>query len=144
MVLSYGYCGWQNQQWHQHVPPSLAVFMAMAVCQCDMKHIAQCNMSRVTPEATGCRHRATTCSVLPQRLPRQQANKQQSTNTPKKLAVSMGMAMRRYAPARIAQWRRSRALLEATGRRHWASIAANRSHWTCICQFFMSFLIVDS
>jgi hypothetical protein len=23
MVLSYCYCGWQNSQWHQRVPPSL-------------------------------------------------------------------------------------------------------------------------
>jgi hypothetical protein len=30
---------------------------------------------------------ATTCSVLPQQPPGQQANKQQSTNTPKKLAI---------------------------------------------------------
>jgi hypothetical protein len=62
--------------------------------------IAQCGMSRATPEATGCRHRATTCSVSPQRLPGQQANKQKLTNTPKKLAVLMAAAVRRYNTAR--------------------------------------------
>ncbi len=70
------------------------------------------------PEATGCWHRATTCSVLPQWPPGQQAHKQQSTNTPAKMAISMVRAMSRYVTACIAQWRRSRALLEATGRRH--------------------------
>jgi hypothetical protein len=55
--------------------------------------IAQCGMSRATLEATGCRHWATTHSVLPQRPPEQQANKQQSTNTPKKLAMLMAAAV---------------------------------------------------
>jgi hypothetical protein len=45
----------------------------------------------------------TTCSVLPQRPPGQQANKQQSTNTPSKLAILMVTAVRRYVTARIAQ-----------------------------------------
>jgi hypothetical protein len=88
-------------------PP--AVLMAMAVCQNDTDGIAQCGMSRATPEATGRHHRVTTCYVLPQRPPGQQANKQQSTITPKKVAVLMAMAMRWYVTARIAQWRRSRA-----------------------------------
>jgi hypothetical protein len=44
-----------------------------------------------------------TCSVLPQRPPGQQANKQQSTNTPKKVAILMAMAMRWYVTAHIAQ-----------------------------------------
>jgi hypothetical protein len=79
-------------------------------------------MSTATPEATGHQHRATTCSVLPQQLPGQQAYKQQSTNTPAKLAILMAMAMRRYVTVRIAQWRRFRASLEATGHRHRASI----------------------
>ncbi len=86
---------------------------------------AQCGMSRATSEATGRCHRATTCSVLPQRPPEQQANKQQSTNTPKKVAMLMAEAVHQYNTARIAQWRRSRALLEATGCRHWASIMSN-------------------
>ncbi len=139
MVLSYGYCGWQNQQWHQHVPPLLVVLMAMAVRQCDTKHIAQWSMSRVTLEATGCRHWATTCSVLPQRLPGHQANKQQSTNTPTKLAILMAMAMHRYVTTQIAWWRRSKALLEATGCHHWASIMSDNIKWTWQRRLFLMF-----
>ncbi len=139
MVVSYGYCGWQNQQWHQHVPLLLAVLMAMAVLRCNRKHIAQWSMSRVTMEATGCQYRATTCSVLPQQPPGQQANKQQSKNTPTKLAILMAMAMRRYVTACIAWWRRSKALLEATGRHHWASIMSNNIKWTWLRQLFLMF-----
>jgi hypothetical protein len=77
--------------------------MATAVRWSNTDGIAQCGMSRATPEATGRRHQATTCYVLPQRPPGQQANKQQSTNTPKRVAVLMAMAMRRYVTACIAQ-----------------------------------------
>ncbi len=82
-------------------------------------------MSRATPEATGCRHRATTCAVLPQWPPGQQANKQQLTNTPTKLPVLMAMAMCRYVTGCITHWRRSRASLKATGCCHWASIKSD-------------------
>jgi hypothetical protein len=64
--------------------------MAMAVHQSNTDSIARCGMSRATPEATGCCHRATIHSVLPQRPPGQQANKQQSTNAPKKVAIFDG------------------------------------------------------
>jgi hypothetical protein len=111
--------------------------MAMAVRQSNTDGITQSGMSRATPEATGHRHWATTRYVLPQRPPGQPANKQQSTNTPKKVAVLMAMAMCRYATARIAQWRRSRASLEATGRRHWASIMSNNINPTWLRRFFM-------
>jgi hypothetical protein len=77
--------------------------MALAVRWSNTDGIAQCGMSRATPEATECWHQATTCSVLLQRLPGQQANKQQSTNTPKKLAVLMAAAVRRYNTMRIAR-----------------------------------------
>ncbi len=113
--------------------------MATAVHQSNTDGITQCGMSRATPEATGCRHRATTCSVLPQRLPGQQANKQQSTNTPEKLAISMAMVMRRYVTAHIAWWRRFGALLDATKRHHRASIAANSCNWSCMCRFLRVF-----
>ncbi len=136
MVFSYSNCWWQNWQWCQHVPPSLAVLMATAVHRSDTDGIAQCGMSRATPEATGCCNWATTCSVLPQQHPGQQANKQQSTNTPTKLAVLMAMSMRWYATLRIAQWRRSRASLEATGRRHRASIMFTNIKGTWLRRFF--------
>jgi hypothetical protein len=120
-----------------------AVSMATAVRQSNTDNIAQCGMSRATPEATGCRHRATTCSVLPQRPPGQQANKQQSTNTPKKLAVLMAMAMCWYVTVYIAQWRRFRALLDATNCHHWASIVANSCNRSRMCRFFTSFFIFN-
>ncbi len=96
-------------------------------------------MSRATPEATGHHHWATTRYVLPQRPPGQQANKQQSTNTPKKVAILMAMAMRRYVTARIARWRRSRASLEATVHRHWASIMSDNINRTWLQCFFLMF-----
>ena len=101
--------------------------------------IAQCGISRATPEATGRRHRATTHSVLPQRPPGQQAYKQQSTNTPKKVAVLMAMAMHRYVTACIAQWRRLRASLDATGRHHWVSIMSDDINRTWLRRFFLMF-----
>ncbi len=87
--------------------------------------IAQCSKSRATLDAPESRHRATTRSILPQQPPGQQANKQQSTNTPKKVAMFMAAAVHQYNTACIAQWRRSRAILEATGCRHWASIMSH-------------------
>jgi hypothetical protein len=81
---------------------------------------------------------------IAQRLPGQQANKQQSTNTPTLLAISKAAVVRRYNTAHIAQWRRSRALIEATGHCHWTSIVADRCNRSCICRFFMSFFIVNS
>jgi hypothetical protein len=75
--------------------------MATVVRQSNTDGIAQCDMSRATPEATGRRHRVTTCFVSPQQLPGQQAYKQQSTNTPAKLAILMAMVMHRYVTARI-------------------------------------------
>jgi hypothetical protein len=76
---------------------------------------------------------------LPQWPPGQQANKQQSTNTPKKVAILMAMAMRRYVTVCIAQWRRSRASLEATGRRHRASSMSDNINRTCYDVFFWCF-----
>jgi hypothetical protein len=64
-------------------------------------------------------------------------NKQQSKNTPKKVAVLMAMAMRQYVTACVAQWRRSRASLEATGCRHWAGIISDNIDRTCLQRFFM-------
>jgi hypothetical protein len=103
-----------------NAPHLLAVSTATAVRWSNTDGIAQCGMSTATPEATGRRHQVTTCSLLPQWPPGQHAYKQQSTNTSAKLAISMAMAMCRYVTACIARWRRSRASLEATGRRHWA------------------------
>ncbi len=139
MVFGYGYCGWQNQQWQTNAPCPPAVLMATAVCRSNTDGITRCSMPRATPEATGRWHWATTSSVLPQRPPEQQANKQQSTNTPKKVAMLMAAAVRQYNTRHIAQWRRSRALLEATGCRHWASIMSDNINWTWLRRFFSMF-----
>jgi hypothetical protein len=56
----------------------------------------------------------------------------------------MAMAMRWYVSVHIAQWRRFRALLDATKRRHRASIVANSCNRSRMCQFFTSFFILNS
>ena len=139
MLFSYGYCRWQNWQWRTNAPRPPAVLMATAVCRSNTDGIAQCGMSRATPEATGHCHQATTCHVSPQRPPVQQANKEQSTNTPKKVAVLMAMAMRRYVTTCITQWRRSRASQEATVCRHRASIMSDNINRTWLRWFFLCF-----
>ncbi len=48
----------------------------------------------------------------------------------------MAMVMRRYVTAHIARWRRSRASLEATGRRHRASIMSDNIKGTWLRGFF--------
>jgi hypothetical protein len=144
MVLGYNDSK-QKRRWQwTDAPHPVAVLMATEVRRSDTDGIAQCGMSRATPEATGCRHWATTHSVLPQRPPGQQAYKQQSTNTPTKLAILMAMAMCRYVTAHIAQWRRSRASLEATGRHHRASIMPNNIVRTWLRQFFFNVFIVKT
>ncbi len=141
MLFSYGYGQWQNQRWHQNAPPLRPVLKALRMRWSNTNGIAQCGMSRATLEATGRHHQTTTCSVLPQRPPEQQGNKQQSTNTPKKVAMLMAVAVHRYNTARIARWRRSRALLEATGRRHQASIMSDNINWHGYDGFFYVFIV---
>jgi hypothetical protein len=53
----------------------------------------------------------------------------------------MAMAMRRYVTAHIAQWRRSRASLEATGRRHQVSIMSDSTNRTWLQHVFYVFII---
>jgi hypothetical protein len=115
--------------------------MATAVQRSNTDNIAQCSMSRATPEANGRRHWVTTCYVLPQQPPGQQANKnkQQTTNTPKKVAVLMAMAMCRYVTACIAQWRRSKTSQEATGRCHRVSTMSDNINRTWLQRFFQCF-----
>ena len=62
MVLCYEYSS-RNRWWQQtNVPPPWAISMAMAVRRCNMKRIAQCIMTRASPEPTGRHHQATTRS----------------------------------------------------------------------------------
>jgi hypothetical protein len=65
-------------------------------CYCPMQHVQGYLGSHWIPPS------ATTCSILPQQLPGQQAKKQQSTNTPTLLAILMAMKMRQYNTACIA------------------------------------------
>ena len=62
MVLSYDYSSQNRWQWRTNVP-SRAISMTMALRQCNTERIAQCSMTRASPEATGRRHQATTHSV---------------------------------------------------------------------------------
>jgi hypothetical protein len=78
-------------------------FMATAVRRSNTDGIAQCGMSRATLEATGCRHQATTHSLLPQQPPGQQQMKQGQKNVPKRLAISMAAAVRQYNTAHNAR-----------------------------------------
>jgi hypothetical protein len=82
---------------------------------CPMKHVQGYSGSHWTPASGNYLLRITPVAT-------RVTGKQQSTNTPTKLAILLAMAMRRYVTMRITQWRRSKALPEATGCRHWASI----------------------
>ncbi len=86
-----------------NAPHPSAVLMATAVRQRDTGSIARCSMSSATLEATGCCHWATTHSVSPQRPPGQQQTKRRQKYVPKRLAISMAAAVRRYNTVRIAQ-----------------------------------------
>ncbi len=92
-----------RQRWQTNAPHPLAVLMATAVRRSNTDGIVQCGMSRATPEATGHRHQATTCSVLPQPPPGQQQTKQQWKKLPNRLAILMAVAVRRYNTMCIAQ-----------------------------------------
>ena len=77
-----------------NAPPSQAIPMAMRRRWSNTCGIARWGMPMTTPELTGHRHRASIDVVMPQRPPGRQQTKQQSTNVPHSLAVSMAMAMR--------------------------------------------------
>jgi hypothetical protein len=53
----------------------------------------------------------------------------------------MAMVMRRYITARIAQWRRSRASLEATGCCHQASIMSDNINQMATTVIFSVFIV---
>jgi hypothetical protein len=49
----------------KNVGELLAISIAMQTRRYDAGHIAQWSTSRASLEATGCRHRASACAVLP-------------------------------------------------------------------------------
>ncbi len=122
-----------------NAPPSWAILSAMQVRWSNPDGIAQSGISGATPEATGHHHWATTHSLLPRRPPGWQQTKQRWKNWPTLLAILMAMAVRRYNTLHIPHWRKSRALLQPTGRHHWASIAADSCNQSCIGHFFEFF-----
>jgi hypothetical protein len=132
-----------RQGWQTNEPHPLAVLMAMAVRRSNTDNFAQYGMSRANPESAGCRHQVTTHSVLPQRLLGQQQTKQRWKNVPKRLAILMAVVVRRYNIVHIAQKQRFRALLDATKRRHRASIVADSCNWSSLSYYFLSFFIIN-
>jgi hypothetical protein len=68
MLFSYGY-GQQQQQIgdSKNAGKSLAISIAIRMRRYDAGHIAQYNTSKASLGATGCRHRASACAVLPRR-----------------------------------------------------------------------------
>ncbi len=143
MVFIYVYSKQKRQQQQTNVPLLQAILMAMRTCWSNTRGIALCSMTRAIPKATGRHNRVTTRSVLPQWPPGQQKTKQHHKITPTLLDVLMTMAMCWYIIACIAQWRRPRASLEATGRHHWASIMSDNIKGTYLCQFCVLFFIVN-
>ncbi len=143
IVFIYVYIKQKRPQQQTNVPPSQAIFMAMQMRWSNTRSIAQCSMSKAILDATGRHHWATTQSVLPQQLPGLQANKLRWKHTPTLLAISMAMAVLQYITTHIAWWRRSRALLEATGRHNWASVMINNTNGTYLRQFLTIFFIIN-
>jgi hypothetical protein len=53
----------------KNVGKSLAISIAMQMRQNDAGHIARWSTSMASLEATGCRHQASACAVLPRQPP---------------------------------------------------------------------------
>ncbi len=56
----------------------------------------------------------------------------------------MAAAVHQYNTVRMAQWKRSRALLEATGHRHWVSIMSNNIKTDMATTVFFNVFIVET
>ena len=82
MVLSYDYAKQKRRRRWTNTPLMQAISMAVWMCWSSSCGIAQCSMTRASPEATGCRHWATTCSILPRRPPGWQQMKRQCNMYP--------------------------------------------------------------
>jgi hypothetical protein len=121
-----------------NVPPSWAISMTMAVCRCNTERIAQCSMTRASPEATKRRHRATTRSIAPAAA-RATINTTIMQNVPTLLAVTMAITMRRYYTAHIVQWRRFMAFIKATKRHHRTGTCSDSIKGTRQSRLFWTF-----
>ncbi len=120
-------------RWQMNAPPLWAISIAMVRRWSDTCGIAQCSMSRATPEATGRRHRATTRSVSPRRPPGWQQTKQQYIIYP------LWCPFQWSSPTHIDQWRRSRAFIKATKHRHRVSTCSDSINRTRQHRLFRTF-----
>ena len=71
MVLSYDYSNRNRRRQRTNAPPLRAIWWPWRWA--GARRIAQCSMTKASPEATGRRHRATTHSVLPHGPPGRQS-----------------------------------------------------------------------
>ncbi len=117
--------------------------MAMAVCRCNIKHIAQCRMSRVILEATGCCYRATTYSILPQQVPGQQQKTTAKTHTYFAGHFDghgdVPVCYHAHRPMEEVQG----FTKKATGCHHWVSFMSNNIKQTYLHQFLLMVFIVN-
>jgi hypothetical protein len=117
-------------------PPAISI--TMAVCRCNTKHIAQCNMPRAT-SATGRRHRATTHYILAQWPPGRQSTKRRCKTQlfcwPFWWPLQCAGKIPRASPDGGGSCL-SKKPLNATIGRALASIGINQ---TCQCQLILTF-----
>ena len=64
--------------------------------------------------------------------------------TPYLTAILLALAVHRYNTKHIAQWKGSRAMTKATGRRHWASMAADSTPLDTMFSFFFKFFSLST
>ncbi len=145
MLFSYSYCWWQNWQWRTNAPRPPAISTATEVHRSNTDDIAQCGMSTATPEATGRRHWATACTVLPQCPPRQQSTNNNQQIHHQSWPFWWPLQCSGTIPrASSNQWKRSRASLDATGCHHWASTCSDTHQLDMPTPVFLMFFIVKS
>jgi hypothetical protein len=72
------------------------------------------------------------------------ANKTTMENVSTLLTILMAVAVQRYYTAHIARWRRSRAFINATKRRHRASTRSDSNNQTCLPPILGVYFIVKS
>ena len=97
---------------------------------CDMEHIAQCSMTRASPEITGRCPGDCSLHVAPEAA-RATINTTMMQHITTLLANLKAIVMRRHYTAHIARWRRFGAFIKATKHCHRVSTRSditNRTH----------------
>lgn len=150
MVLKLGLWTMTKSMKWNNAPALVATLMAMAMRWCNAAHITQWKIPRPARVAAGRCHRSTSCSVLPRRPPGLHAKHyDKKIHAPlwpfwwprSFVAILMAITMCRYDTVGIAQWRRSRTLLELTGRHQQGSICSNSINLTCQPGFLIFFTV---